>query len=358
MDVQKAFDAGFDAVKRYVDGITDQVEERLIALEKRAPEPAAPGERGPAGEAGRDGIGLADIVRDAAGDLIAVMSDGRTKSIGNIAVRDGVDGKNGVDGKDGADGKDGLPGTDGKNGRDGIDGKDVDIDALRSAINEAVARSVAEAMSNIRLPVDGKDGRDGVDGRDGIDGRDGKDGVNGKDGSDGIGLAAAIQDADGNLIVTDTKGGAHNVGRVRGVNGADGRDGKDGADGLSGKDGPNGRDGFGFDDMDLVETDEGFVLRFSREGVAKDFRIPVPVDRGTFKDGQSYRKGDGVSFGGSFWIAQEDTADKPETGKGWRLAVKRGRDGRDGAPGERGPEGKSGPAGRDLTQLGADGSKW
>lgn len=33
----KEIHEGFDAVKQYVDGITDQVEERLIALEKKAP---------------------------------------------------------------------------------------------------------------------------------------------------------------------------------------------------------------------------------------------------------------------------------------------------------------------------------
>lgn len=34
MELQQAFDAGFDAVKKYVDSIADQVEDRLIALEK------------------------------------------------------------------------------------------------------------------------------------------------------------------------------------------------------------------------------------------------------------------------------------------------------------------------------------
>ncbi len=38
MDLQAAFNDGFDAVKRYVDDITDQVEERLIAVEKRQPD--------------------------------------------------------------------------------------------------------------------------------------------------------------------------------------------------------------------------------------------------------------------------------------------------------------------------------
>ena len=31
--LQEAFDEGFDAVKAYVDDITDQVEERLVATE-------------------------------------------------------------------------------------------------------------------------------------------------------------------------------------------------------------------------------------------------------------------------------------------------------------------------------------
>ncbi|MGB3501863.1 MAG: hypothetical protein WBA44_09580 [Mesorhizobium sp.] len=38
MDLQEAFDAGFVAVKSYIDKITDQVEERLIAIEKRLDE--------------------------------------------------------------------------------------------------------------------------------------------------------------------------------------------------------------------------------------------------------------------------------------------------------------------------------
>lgn len=329
MDLQQAFDAGFDAVKRYVDSIADQVEERLIAVEKSIPKD------------GRDGIDGKD------------GADGRNGADG----RDGIDGANGADGVNGKDGTNGRDGANGLDGKDGKDGRDVDMDAVRSM----VAELVAEAVAGIRVPADGRDGKDGADG---INGKDGIDGLNGKDGADGIGLVAAVQNADGQLIITDTKGGVHNVGVVRGVNGADGRDGSNGAngsngtDGLHGKDGLHGRDGFGFEDMDMVETDEGFVLRFSREGVTKDFRVPVPLDRGTFKDGQSYRKGDGVSFGGSFWIAQEDTTDKPETGKGWRLAVKRGRDGREGAPGERGADGKPGAPGRDLTQLGMDGSKW
>ncbi len=99
---------------------------------------------------------------------------------------------------------------------------------------------------------------------------------------------------------------------------------------LPGPRGEPGRDGFGFDDLSVVETDKGWMIRFSKGTEVKEFRLPIVTDRGVFKDGTGYRRGDGVSFGGSWFIAQEDTTEKPETGKGWRLAVKRGRDGKDG----------------------------
>jgi hypothetical protein len=50
------------------------------------------------GEPGKDGTGLADVLRDAEGNLVVVMTDGRTKSLGKI---DGEPGKDGTDGTDG-----------------------------------------------------------------------------------------------------------------------------------------------------------------------------------------------------------------------------------------------------------------
>lgn len=60
----------------------------------------------------------------------------------------------------------------------------------------------------------------------------------------------------------------------------------------------------------------------------KHFDVPVVIDRGVFKHGNTYKTGDAVTWGGSLWIAQEPTADKPgePAAKGWRLAVKKGRD--------------------------------
>lgn len=66
----------------------------------------------------------------------------------------------------------------------------------------------------------------------------------------------------------------------------------------------------------------------------KSISLPVVIDKGVFEIEREYLTGDGVTWGGSFWICQEDyTKDRPGQGDGWRLAVKKGRDGRDGKDG-------------------------
>ncbi len=96
---------------------------------------------------------------------------------------------------------------------------------------------------------------------------DGKDGTDGRDGRDGVGAASAMIDRGGNLILTMTDGSTKELGSVVGKDGADGRDGNDGSPGAPGQ---NGADGIGFDDMDLIETDEGMKFRFARGDVVKD----------------------------------------------------------------------------------------
>lgn len=62
----------------------------------------------------------------------------------------------------------------------------------------------------------------------------------------------------------------------------------------------------------------------------KSFCIPVMIYRDIFKDGEKYLPGDSVTWAGSVWYCHAETSDKPgEPGsKGWKLAVKRGRDAR------------------------------
>lgn len=131
-----------------------------------------------------------------------------------------------------------------------------------------------------------------------------------------------------------------------GIPGLPGRDGRDGMPGFDGKDGRNGADGLGFDDLDFVYDEHGRLsLRFSRGEIVKSARVPGFVDRGVYESSETYLKGDGVTWGGSFFIAQCDTSTRPESGPEWRLAVKRGREGREGktgSQGDRGPKGDKG----------------
>lgn len=85
-------------------------------------------------------------------------------------------------------------------------------------------------------------------------------------------------------------------------------------------------------------------LVFRRGEVVKRFRVPGLVDRGVYKAGETYQRGDAVSWGGSLFIAQTATTAQPETAD-WRLAVKRGRDGREGKQGPQGPQGAQGEKG-------------
>lgn len=48
------------------------------------------------------------------------------------------------------------------------------------------------------------------------------------------------------------------------------------------------------------------------------------VDKGVWREGIAYRKGEAVTCKGSLWIAQTDTTERPGASPCWRLAVKAG----------------------------------
>jgi len=69
----------------------------------------------------------------------------------------------------------------------------------------------------------------------------------------------------------------------------------------------------------------------STEGVVREaFSMPVLLDKGVYAQDTDYEAGDVVSWGGSMWIAQSNTKEKPGATAAWRLSVKHGRDGKDG----------------------------
>lgn len=94
--------------------------------------------------------------------------------------------------------------------------------------------------------------------------------------------------------------------------------------------GEPGRDGLSVEDFDVCVLDDDRTIQLSLkagdvEHVAT-LKWPTVIDRGVYKQGKEYEQGDGVSFGGCFWIAQKETSGKPGEGDDWRLAVKKGRD--------------------------------
>lgn len=90
----------------------------------------------------------------------------------------------------------------------------------------------------------------------------------------------------------------------------------------------DGVDGFSLEDLEIEHDGERtLTLRFKSGHLVreKSFRIDSLIDRGVWREG-TYEKGDGVTWAGSFWIAQRSTQSKPQTDDSWRLAVKKGRD--------------------------------
>lgn len=284
-------------VAKLVDAATMPLIARIAALEAVTPEPGAkgdPGERGADGVDGKDAEPVSDAQIAAAVEAYLIANPPQ----------------NGKDGADGIDGKDGAPGKDGEPGRDGIDGKD------------------------------------GLDGADGKDGRDGIDGEKGDPGRDGVGLADALIDRDNNLVVTLTDGSTKSLGLVVG------RDGRDGIDGKDGAPGERGERGFSLDQFapELKADGRTLVLKFVSGETAESWEIgfPAAIYRGVYKDGQTYDRGDLVTWAGSLWHCDAETAQKPGDGaEAWTLAAKRGRDGKDGAPGKPGERGAKGEPGRD-----------
>jgi collagen type III alpha len=179
------------------------------------------------------------------------------------------------------------------------------------AENESLKARIA-ALEDRPAPEKGEKGDPGEPGKDGVNGADGKDGMSGKDAA---GIVEVLKDS-GELVLTLEDGRLIRTGI---------RDGEKGQD---------GRDGFGFDDMDVcvLDDDRTIELSFRRGEEEKAFTLkwPTVIYRDIFKAGETYQPGDAVTWAGALWIAQKETAAKPETAEsGWKLAVKKGRDGKD-----------------------------
>lgn len=225
------------------------------------------------------------------------------------------------DGADGEPGKDGEPGQKGEPGDQGPPGESVPVEEVQRMVDEAVAK----AMESVELPKDGEPGRDAVD----ID---------------------ILPDIDPEKSYPRGTYATHAGGLWRSHATTHGMRGWECiVDGVK--------------DIEVTPVDDRTfkvnVQRSSGDTAGELFSMPIVIDRGVFRPDEDYEKGDGVSFGGSFWIAQKGAPEgKPGTTDDWRLAVKHGRPGKQGEQGPKGKDGRDGRDGRDLTKMLPDGSKY
>lgn len=203
--------------------------------------------------------------------------------------------------------------------KDGRDGKDADPAEVQRLVDGAVAK--------IPPPAAGKDGQDGQDGRDALE----------IEILEGIAPLKRYQRG----TYASARGGVWKAVRP--------------TDPL-----PDGGDPFaagwtcvwcGIHEVAVEHSDDlrkaVFGIRLTNGTlVTKHLQQPVVIDRGVFDpERRGYDAGDGVTWDGSFWIAQRAVAlgERPgDTSGAFRMAVKKGRDGRDGLRGEPGKAGRDG----------------
>jgi hypothetical protein len=127
----------------------------------------------------------------------------------------------------------------------------------------------------------------------------------------------------------------------RGERGEQGKQGPPGERGVKGETGRNASDlayiedrvaeqvGRALKTATFTSPDGGRTLRWAIGETVHEIKTAIVLDAGVWREGTAYVAGDGVTMGGSFFIAQTDTTAKPGKSDEWRLAVKRGTDGRD-----------------------------
>lgn len=126
--------------------VHDEAMQKLDEVIKAIPAPrdgreGSAGKDGKDGEKGADGAGIADLLTDRDGALVATFTDGRMKNLGVIV---GKDGRDGVDGKDGADGL-------------GLDS--FDLEYLGDTHEICVKAKCAGRVKELRYPAGGIHGK-------------------------------------------------------------------------------------------------------------------------------------------------------------------------------------------------------
>jgi hypothetical protein len=265
-------------VKGHVAAALTPIVARVTALEKREPE---------RGEKGEDGKDATPVDLEALADAVVakLLASDRLELLADLAATKAV-----------ADHFEANPVQ---------HGRDADPEQVRAA--------AAEAVAAIPAPKNGKDADPITEAQ--IAEQVSKY-VAANPPKDGVGLASAMIDRTGSLLVTTTKGETINLGRVVGE---------------------DGKDGIAFDTATgAYDAERGFVLRLAAGERSTELVLPYMVHRGFWREGMGVKAGQSITHDGALWIAKRDTAAKPclEACQDWQLAARKGRDGRDGKDGK------------------------
>jgi len=331
--MHKLADQVFEAFTGYLKRWGDPVLARLKVLEDRPiakdGERGEKGEKGDIGERGTDGIQGATGERGPQGEKgeQGVRGDpgergekGEKGEVGPAGER-GEKGDVGPPGNDGAMGEKGEPGTAGRDGIDGAKGEQGE----RGEKGDSGERGPIGEKGD--PGADGKDGVPGERGPQGEKGMDGRDGVEGQPGKDALQIEVISMIDPERKYQRGTwashKGGLFRSFRVTDPLGDDFS--KAGweciVNGVASLDAVLG------DDLRTLSLD---IRTSDGKAVSKSVNIPAVVDRGVFRESESYAKGDAVTWGGNYCIAQKDAPQgKPGESEDWRIAVKKGDRGAD-----------------------------
>lgn len=280
--MEKMVEQVFASVSAFVRRSIAPMEERLVAVEQRAPVAGPPGDKG-------------------------------------VDGRDGIDGKDGEPGPQGEKGSDGVDGKPGPQGERGEDGRSFGEDQMRSMVDATVQFAFKD--------LDLKDGAPGPQGEKGEDGRDGRDGKSGPPGRDAVEMDI-LESFDPQRQYARGTVARYRGGLIRARRLTDAiTDG--GIDEAGWSVIMNGVDEFSVNHGDDLRT-FSFVARCT-DGKERRTAVTLPIVlyAGTYEEGREYQRGDQVTDSGSQWIAIEATSDRPRNSKSWRLSTKKGNDGKD-----------------------------